>query len=205
MKLKKYFFLFAIGVFLLLFPMSISLAQCGVDGDTITFCNPLEFETVEDVLYSLLNTLQGVIVTISLVFIVIGAVLYITSAGNEERIKTAKKAITASLIGLAIGIAAPTFLKEIADILDWNKEVPEVVSGAPTIAEIALETLDFLLSIVGALALIMLVVGGIMYLTAAGSEDRIDMGKKLVKFAIIGITVALASLVIVKQIAVFFG
>lgn len=171
---------------------------------TVEFPNPLKYNTVQEVLTSLLNALQGVIVVISIIFIVIGAIFYITSAGDEERIKTAKKAITASLVGLAIGIAAPTFLKEIYTILGAEK-IPAEVSGAPTIATIALRTLDFLLSIVGTIALIMLIVGAIMYLTAAGSEDQIDKGKKLFKYALIGITVALASLVVVKQIAVFFG
>lgn len=171
---------------------------------TITFPNPLKYDTVEEVLTSLLNTLQGVIVVISIVFIVIGAIFYITSGGSEERIKTAKKAIFASLIGLAIGIAAPTFLKEISNILGWTTD-NEMVSEAPTIATIALNTLNFLLSVVGTISLIMLIVAAIMYLTAAGDEDRIDKGKKLFKYALIGITIALASLVIVKQIAGFFG
>lgn len=171
---------------------------------TITFTNPLKYDTVEEVLTSLLNALQGVIVVISIVFIVIGAIFYITSGGSEERIKTAKKAIFASLIGLAIGIAAPTFLKEIYTILGAG-EIPSEVSSAPTIATIALNTLNFLLSIVGTISLIMLIVAAIMYLTAAGDEDRIDKGKKLFKYALIGITIALASLVVVKQIAGFFG
>lgn len=171
---------------------------------TIEFPNPLKYSTVEQVLTSLLNALQGVIVVISIIFIVIGAIFYITSAGNDQRMETAKKAIFASLIGLAIGIAAPTFLKEIYTILG-AKNIPEEVSSAPTIATIALKTLDFLLSIVGTIALIMLIVGAIMYLTAAGNEDQIDKGKKLFKYALVGITVALASLVIIKQIAGFFS
>lgn len=51
----------------------------------------------------------------------------------------------------------------------------------------------------------MLVIGGIMYLMAAGNEDQIDRGKKIVKYSIIGILIALASLVLVKQVAGFFS
>jgi glucose uptake protein GlcU len=60
------------------------------------------------------------------------------------------------------------------------------------------------LSIVGVVALIMLVVGAFMYLTAAGEEDRIDTGKSIVKYSIIGIAIALAALVLVRQVASFF-
>ena len=160
---------------------------------------------MEDVLNSLLGTLRGIIVILSLVFIVIGAVLYITSAGDEGRMKTAKGAITAAMIGLAIGIAAPSFLKEIGNVLGWGAVNSGAVAGAKTLSEIARNVLDFLLSIVGILAIIMLVVGGIMYLTAAGNEDQIDTGKKIVKWSIVGIAVALASLVIVSQIAALFA
>jgi hypothetical protein len=70
-----------------------------------------------------------------------------------------------------------------------------------TIAEIARNALDFLLSIFGTLAIIMLVVGGTMYLSSAGDEGRIDTAKNIVKWAIVGIGVAFAALVIVDQVA----
>ncbi|MCX6765455.1 MAG: hypothetical protein NT136_00630 [Candidatus Moranbacteria bacterium] len=203
MNFKKYYLIATASVILaLIFPF-VSLAQCKAEGNVIEFCNPLRFNTVQEVLASLMASLQGVIVVISIIFIIIGAVFYITSGGSEDRIKTAKKAILASMIGLAIGIAAPTFLKEISSILGWTNQPPEL-QQAKSIAEIALSVLNFLLGIVGALALIMMIIGGIMYLTAAGNEDRIDAGKKIFKFSLIGIAVALASLVIIRQIALFF-
>ena len=108
------------------------------------------------------------------------------------------------MIGLAIGIAAPSFLKEIGNVLGWNGVAVGPAANALTLSQIARNVLNFLLSIVGILGIIMLVIGGIMYLTAAGSEDRVETGKKIVIYAIIGILVALASLVIVSQIAAFF-
>lgn len=170
---------------------------------TIKLDPPTRYHTVQAVLQALLDALQGVIVVLSLVFIVIGAVLYITSAGSQARVTSAKLAITAALIGLAIGIVAPSLLKEIATVLGWG--VPEVVAPAPGIAEILLRVLNFLLGIVGILAIIMLVAGGIMFLGAAGDTTRIGTAKKIVTFALLGIVVALASLVIVRQLAEFFA
>ena len=174
---------------------------------SITLANPLKYSTVQQVLMALLYALQGVIVVLSLVFIVIGAVLYITSGGNQGRVTMAKTAITAALIGLAIGILAPTFLKEIATVLGWNStaSLPSEVSSARSAADILLSVLNFLLGIVGVLSIIMLVVGGGMFLTAAGSQDRITTGKKIVTYALLGVIVALASLVIVRQLASFFA
>jgi hypothetical protein len=49
------------------------------------------------------------------------------------------------------------------------------------------------------------VIGGGMYLTAYGDEKKIDSGKKIVTYAIIGIVVALSALVVVRQIANLVG
>lgn len=170
---------------------------------SVTISNPLGYTTVQDMLGKLLDALQGIIVTLSLVFIVIGAVLYIVSAGDEGRIKTAKAAITASMIGLAIGIAAPSFLKEISSILGWTS-TSATVTAAPTLLDIIQNVLNFLLSLVGVLAIVMLVWGGMMYLTSGGDEKRADSAKSIVKWAIIGIAVALGSLVLVTQVANLF-
>jgi len=196
MKNKKYLVLVPVLIFLGLFCF---YSVQGAD-NTIQFNNPLAFNTVQGVLGSLLNTLQGIIVTISLVFIVIGAVFYITSTGNEKRMNTAKGAIFAALIGLAIGIAAPSFLKQISEILGWTPTDSEV-TDALTLQQIAMNTLEFLLSVAGTISLIMIVIGGITYFTSAGDEKKSETGKKMVKFAAIGVAITMGSLVIVRQIA----
>ena len=84
-----------------------------------------------------------------MVFIVVGAILYMTSAGSDKRMETAKGAIFAAVIGLAIGIAAPSFLKEIYTALGKSSSAEPLLATAPSIATIALNVLNFLLGIVG--------------------------------------------------------
>lgn len=162
--------------------------------------NPLGFSTVEDFLTNgILVWLQGVIVTLALVFFVIGALMYIMGGADEGNIKKGKSAMTAALIGLALGIGAPTFLQEIYTIFG--------VSGAPagpTLVQIALNVLKFLLSIVGILTIIMLVVSGIAYMSSGGDEGRAKTAKNMATYAAIGLTLALASLILVRQISRFF-
>ena len=195
--------------FLLVFCFSFlsanfSLAQCAegsASAGNICFPNPLSYNTVDGILGALLIHLRGIIVVIAMVFLVVGALLYIFSAGDEGRMKTAKGAIYAAVIGLAIGIAAPSFLKEIYTIMGATENP---VSSAPSLATIALNVLNFLLSIVGVAAIIMLSAAGIAYMTAAGNEGQIETAKKMTKWSIVGIAVALGALVIVKQVASFF-
>lgn len=172
---------------------------------TVSLENPLAFDTVEEGLASIMTALRNIVVVLALLMLVIGGIMYILSAGNQGMATKAKATITAALIGLAIVMAAPSFLKEIGAILGWGEvNQAEGVAAALTLTQIARNVLNFLLSIIGILAIIMLVIGGITYLGAAGDQTRAQTGKKIVTYAIIGITVAFASLVLVTQVARFF-
>lgn len=171
---------------------------------TINVSNPLKYDTVEGVLTSIMGGIKGIIVTLALLMIVIGAVMYVLSAGNADRIKTAKNIILAALVGLAIVIAAPAFLREISVLLGWDN-APAIEGGTTlTLTQIARNILNFLLSIIGVLALIMLVISGIMYLTSAGNETRMKTAKSIFTASLIGIAVAMASLILVTAVARFF-
>lgn len=170
----------------------------------VGYFNPLKYNSVDSVLTAVLSTLQSIVVTLSIIMIIVGAVMYILSAGNESRVTQAKVAITAAMVGLALAIAAPAFLKEIGELLGWI-EVTQVVDEAQSFTQIATKVLNFLLSIVGIIGIIMLVIGGLMYLTAGGDEGKAETGKKITTYAIIAIAIALSALVLVTQVAKFFG
>ena len=127
--------------------------------------------------------------------------MYMASAGDEKKVETAKSIIGAALIGLAIAVAAPTFLQTIVTI--FSSGTMEV-AAAPDLTGIVGRVLTFLLSVVGGLAIIGLITGGIMYLTAYGDEERIEKAKKILVNSIIGIVVCLGSLLVVNQVTNFF-
>jgi hypothetical protein len=72
--------------------------------------------------------------------------------------------------------------------------------SSKTIAEILTKLLNWLLEIVGIIALIGFVVSGIMYLISAGNEEMVTKAKKYMTYCLVGITVVLASFVIIKTI-----
>lgn len=182
---------------------STTTATPSTAGSTTTFPNPIGFSTVADLLNALLDNLMGIIAFIAVIFIVIGGIMYMSSAGDEKRVTKAKSIWTGAVIGLAIALAAPTFLKEIQFVLGGGGTTGGAenwVANAPTIQGIATRVLDLLFSIFGFIAIIALVIGGGMYLTAYGDEKKIDDGKKMIKYAIIGIVVALSAMLIVRQV-----
>jgi hypothetical protein len=183
----------------------MAAGSSGGGATSVLFTNPLKFETVEVATATFLIAFQGIIVMLALIFLVLGGIFYITSGGDSKKIETAKAMITAAMIGLAIGVAAPSFLKEIGNILGWGgAKVPAEVSSARSAIEVAQAVLDFLLSIVGLLAMVMLVVGGLMFFAAAGDEKRAETAKGIVKYSVVGVAVAIVSLIIVRTIAGLF-
>lgn len=79
------------------------------------------------------------------------------------------------------------------------------ISDATPIATILQNVLNFLLSIVGVLAIIALVIAGVIYITASGDTKRIALAKKAFGLAITGIVITLGSLAVVSQIGTFFA
>lgn len=59
--------------------------------------------------------------------------------------------------------------------------------------EIVENVLLWILSIAGVITIFMLVVGGIMYMTAGGDEQKVATAKKVVTWTIIGLALILAS------------
>lgn len=79
------------------------------------------------------------------------------------------------------------------------------ISGAIPISQVLTNVLEFLLSIVGVVAIIGLVVAGFLYLTAAGDEHRIKIAKLSFYFSLIGGIVALSALVIINTLTNFLS
>ncbi len=169
-----------------------------------SFANPLGFNTISQGLALLIKNLQGIVATIAIIFIIIGGIMYMLSAGDETMIKRAKATWTGAVIGLAIIFASPAFLKEIGVILGIN-QTNSAVAGALSLQQIALNVLGFLFSIVGIIAIISMIIGGVIYLTAYGDEKRIDTAKKILTSSILGVVIVFAALIIVNQIRTLLG
>jgi uncharacterized membrane protein len=59
---------------------------------------------------------------------------------------------------------------------------------------------SYFLGFLGVLAVLLIIYGGVMYMTAAGEQGKIDKGKKVIMYAVIGIIIILLSFVVVQAI-----
>jgi hypothetical protein len=64
---------------------------------------------------------------------------------------------------------------------------------------------NLLLYILGAVAIIMIIVGGIMYVTSGGDAGGVKKAKDTITYAIIGLIVAIMAYAIVNFVAKSFG
>jgi len=168
-------------------------------------------EMLVSLVSTMLDTIYKIVVGLSLIFIVIGGIMYMVSSGNDEKMAKAKKIVIYAIMGLAIAVGAAIFLKEIATALgiknDFftvggnNIEKLEDVEGMQTVMT---RVISLLLTSLGMLGIIGLIIGGLWYLNAGGNEDKMEIGKKTLIYSILGLVIAIGSLIIVKQIAVLF-
>ena len=89
------------------------------DPDAWFFCNPLRgsVETLVQAGETLLGYILGLIGSVALLFIIIAGVMYMTSAGNEERISSSKRILNGAAIGLTIALLAYGLLHVIMTVL----------------------------------------------------------------------------------------
>ncbi len=74
-------------------------------------------------------------------------------------------------------------------------------AGATSASELILGVINILLAIVGMLAVLFVIIGGIRYVTAHGNEEQAEGAKKTILHAVIGIILVILSFAIITIIA----
>jgi cbb3-type cytochrome oxidase subunit 3 len=73
-----------------------------------------------------------------------------------------------------------------------------VIEDAIPLSQVLLNALRWLLSFFGMVALVALVLAGIWYMFSSGDETRSAQAKRMILFILIGLSVGLSALIIVR-------
>ena len=111
-----------------------------------------------------------------------------------------------ALVGAVMvgGIAQPALVSAAPiDVLDKCKTSSSEVCKGAAAQENSLYTLikniiNLLLTLVGIIAVIMIIVGGIRYTTSGGSSSEIDTAKNTIIYAVVGLVIAIMAYAIVN-------
>ncbi len=82
----------------------------------ITLPNPLNTSSIKDLLTNIANGIAGIIGSLAVIVFIWAGILFLTSAGNEQRLGQAKKATLYAVIGLAIALAGTALIDFIKTI-----------------------------------------------------------------------------------------
>ncbi|MCK4891510.1 MAG: DUF1634 domain-containing protein, partial [Candidatus Pacebacteria bacterium] len=84
------------------------------------FCNTLR-DSVDTIVQGgekMIGYILGLIGSVALLLVIIAGIMYMTSAGNEEKIASSKKILTGAVIGLGIALLAFSLLQVVLSVLN---------------------------------------------------------------------------------------
>ncbi len=111
--MKKYFFIFTLLFIFIAFPVLAQVGQegatdpngCAASGNCLE--NPLgEISSPQALIGKVINSVLGVVGSLALLMFVYGGLVWMTSSGNQEKVKKGRDIIVWSAIGLAIIFAS---------------------------------------------------------------------------------------------------
>ena len=105
----------------------------------------------------------------------------------------------------AVILAVPVIALAQLDISGVNNGANGAQLPSGTITTIITNIMLWLLGIVGVIGVIGFAISGILYLTAAGDDTRMELGKKAMTWSIIGVIVALMGYVIIQAVDTMLG
>ncbi len=200
-KIKR--IVFHLALFSFFASLAVLFSHANVKAETISVDNPLEYNDVNSLASQIRSYLLLIVGGIAIVFIAVSGILYIFAGvtSNDGLVTASKKALVGSILGLIVILMANVILDEVYFIVLGQQLNFSNLSAK----EILVRIVNFLLAIVGTLAVISFVIGGIWYLFGGADQDKVQKGKQIVKYSIIGITVALSGIIIIRQISSIIG
>lgn len=150
----------------------------------------------------LVTFLKYIIGSIAILMIVRSGLRMITMGSKEDEVALDKKNITYGVVGLILIIISNTAISKVfykVDLSHYPTTGGAGISFDPGqgVKEIVGAT-NLIVSIVGPAAVLALIAGAIMYVTAGGNEDTQGKAKRLITMTIIGIIVIFGAFAIVS-------
>lgn len=78
--------------------------------------------------------------------------------------------------------------------------VSQLSGGQTSLRGIILTVVNFFLTFLGLLTVVMVIYGGFLYVSSAGNEDNVGKAKKILLYSVIGIVIIVASFAFVNTI-----
>ncbi|MBI2607228.1 MAG: hypothetical protein HYW51_00120 [Candidatus Doudnabacteria bacterium] len=220
MSFKKYILLLMI---VLLIPSFVTAqTQCDpAQGPTEKLCNAVNNASdLQSFFIKSLAIFASFTTVIPIMVVVFAGFMMIISQGNPDTVTRAKTALSWAIYGFILAVSSYFLLFATTQFLGATA-IPDPTSPNPTFIVNPLTNLGpdvdkefgvFLknmlinfMGIIGVVALLMLIINGLRYITSFGNEEASTKAKEGVKWAVAGLVTALLAYVIIRAIASLLG
>ncbi len=143
--------------------------------------------------------------SLAVAMIVINGVKLVTGGGEEENIKKARNGIFAAMGGLVIMMIANTFVTKVFYKVDKTtySAISEGITPQTDLSEGISQIVgitNFVISFVGPGLVLLIIIAGILYLTAGGEEEKMNKAKRMLISGVIGLVVIYGAFALVSTI-----
>ena len=91
-------------------------------------------------------------------------------------------------------------LAQLIDPTDSPDNITQATGGEGSFRALARTIVNFFLYFLGFIATVMIIYGGVLYVTSAGNDENVQKAKKILMYAITGIIIILLSFAIVNTV-----
>ena len=134
---------------------------------------------------------------LTLGYVIYGGYLYTFSGDEPSKAAAGKKTLSHAFIGLAISMSASAIMGTIRSVFVGSNNLlnctTEICVSPDTLI---INTLHWFLTMIGVVATVFIVYGGISYSTSAGSADKIKKSKTMITNALIGLAIVMLAEII---------
>ncbi len=121
-----------------------------------------------------------------------------------KQISKAKVLTAVMCLAMAFTVASPVSLPVYADAKDEVKKGADMTnsggSAKQDLPDVITTIINVMLFIAGALAVIMIIYGGIRYITAHGDEKQVKVAKDTIVYSVVGLIIAIIAYALVTFI-----
>ncbi len=137
----------------------------------------------------------------SLMFIRAGAVM-VTQGDNEEEVGKQKKSLALGAGGLLMVMVSDMVIKRVFYVAEFNEDADQTIVSLDQneFIQQLVGVTNLMIIFVGPIMMLGIVIGGFLYLTAGGDEERTGLAKKIIFNSIIGVIIIYGAFALVSTI-----
>ena len=113
--------------------------------------------------------------------------------------KSKRKIILKALMVFALMIGALSVFSSVPALAFTEGDRPEMVPGGD-LRSLVLTIVNYFLTFLGLIAVIMVIYGGITYVVSAGKDEAVGNAKKIIMYSLVGLIIILLSFVVVNAV-----